>query len=394
MINDSGDAVSFVPIMMEAVPDDVRTGRPDTKMPTTSADDYPSSTAETDTSLYYKLDTIPADKDWVNEVQRNWKPFVVGNRFVLRFPWHTQHDVDEAVRPVGSDCNNDDGDENDDKNESKIDNMVEIELQGGIAFGTGDHPTTQLCLQFLDRVISSRSTTTTTDGEDSSSSSTEHTAIDNTHHELRVIDYGTGSGILGIAACKLFSLSSASSSSPVRRNPSCQAVGIDIDIDACRIANTNAINNNVNMRSYLPPIMDWTDAESKSLLMRAYHTNGADGSVNNENNSNNDLILSPDQWFGGKNNTNNNTGETTNHETQHQSKFDVCVANILAGPLMSLATTFASMLRPGTGVLGMSGILSHQAKDVIDAFQDTGQFDNVRVEREIDGWVLVTATRK
>jgi ribosomal protein L11 methylase PrmA len=53
---------------------------------------------------------------------------------------------------------------------------VNVILDPGLAFGTGEHPTTRLCLQFLSQVVRG--------GE-------------------RVIDYGTGSGILSIAALKV-----------------------------------------------------------------------------------------------------------------------------------------------------------------------------------------------
>jgi hypothetical protein len=35
------------------------------------------------------------EKDWVTEVQQNWPPIVVGS-LLLRFPWHTEEDLDKA----------------------------------------------------------------------------------------------------------------------------------------------------------------------------------------------------------------------------------------------------------------------------------------------------------
>ncbi len=80
---------------------------------------------------------------------------------------------------------------------------VNLVLDPGLAFGTGAHPSTRLCLQWLERSIAGGET---------------------------VLDYGCGSGILTIAALKL----------GARR-----AVGVDIDPDAVRTARANARRNDV-----------------------------------------------------------------------------------------------------------------------------------------------------
>ena len=80
---------------------------------------------------------------------------------------------------------------------------INIALDPGLAFGTGSHPTTQLCLQWLERVIRG--------GES-------------------VLDYGCGSGILAIAALKL---------------GAARADGVDIDPQALLAARSNAVQNNV-----------------------------------------------------------------------------------------------------------------------------------------------------
>lgn len=74
-----------------------------------------------------------------------------------------------------------------------------------------------------------------------------------------------------------------------------------------------------------------------------------------------------------------------------QPTYDICVANILAGPLCALASTLAALTRP-EGQLAMSGILPQQADMVIEAYSE--YFDNVQLERTLGGWVLVTGTRK
>lgn len=78
------------------------------------------------------------DRDWVIHVQKSWKPILIGP-FVLRFPWHTEVDFAEAVVESGT--------------EYSEEEQVELKLQGGIAFGTGEHPTTQLCLEWLHQQV-------------------------------------------------------------------------------------------------------------------------------------------------------------------------------------------------------------------------------------------------
>ena len=162
--------------------------------------------------LDYSVQAVP-NRDWVVHVQQSWKPIMISG-LVLRFPWHSQEDVQEIVGDYEG-------------------NVVELQLEGGIAFGTGEHPTTQLCLQWIQNLLK------------------KDTSITN------ILDYGSGSGVLGLAACAL-------SDNKVK------AVGIDIDVDAVRIANVNAETNGLSMKSYLPPLQETEDSESKSLLMKAH----------------------------------------------------------------------------------------------------------------------------
>jgi ribosomal protein L11 methyltransferase len=85
-------------------------------------------------------------------------------------------------------------------------NAVVVRLDPGLAFGTGTHPTTALCLQLLDAMpLAGRS----------------------------VIDYGCGSGILGIAALKL---------------GASQVVAVDLDPQALLATRENAVRNAVSAR--------------------------------------------------------------------------------------------------------------------------------------------------
>lgn len=269
--------------------------------------------------------TVPPHKDWVGVVQSSWPPIRVADRFVLRFPWHTDAHVQEVV---ASSSNN--------SSSSTQQQWMELWLQGGIAFGTGEHATTQLCLEWLVQTVPAP--------EDSTTTTTTTT----------VLDYGAGSGILGMGACAL----GASS-----------AVGVDIDLDACRIANANARENGLEMRTYLPASMDdggGDDDESQSLLMKAHaHARSQVTDAEEE-----DLLL---------------------FSFENHAPFDIVVANILAAPLIALACTLYKLTRPG-GCIGLSGVLLPQGPDVVAAYQEAG-FVQVQVAAEKDGWVLITGQR-
>ena len=264
----------------------------------------------------YAVDEIP-DVDWVVKVQSAWKP-IVAHGFVLRFPWHTEEDVAVAIDNALVDA---DGEEN-----IPYEAYATITLQGGIAFGTGEHPTTRLCLKFLKEIL-------TSDEEEG------------TPKISKLLDYGSGSGVLGLAACSL--------------SPQLTAVGVDIDADAVAIANANAEINRLPMTSYLPAqtVIDSGDAESASVMMRGAAANAV---------------------------------ETLPSDLDGGECFDACAANILAGPLMGLASTLADMVRPG-GQIGLSGILEAQARKVVESYSEF--FEDVQVAGSEGGWVLITGRK-
>ena len=242
------------------------------------------------------------NKDWVLHVQQSWKPIIIPP-FVLTFPWHTNQLVQEALEAA----------------DNIPEEPVELKLQGGIAFGTGEHPTTQLCLEWVSRI---------------------------SKPNMLLMDYGAGSAILGMAACKL--------------NSTIKSVGVDIDVDSVHIANANAEINHVNMKNYMSDLVNTKDGESRSVLLKAYSSKQGDVAE-----------VLPDELNG--------------------PIYDACVANILAGPLVSLAPILAKIVRPG-GLLGMSGIMKSQAGMILEAYEPF--FDDLKVEQELDGWVLVTARSK
>jgi ribosomal protein L11 methyltransferase len=131
----------------------------------------------------HKLDQLE-DKDWEREWMVNFHPMQFGERLWICPSWR---DVPDP-------------------------NAVNVMLDPGLAFGTGTHPTTSLCLRWLDSLELSQAT---------------------------VVDFGCGSGILGIAALKLGAK---------------RVVGIDIDPQALLASQDNANRNDIGdkIELYLP----------------------------------------------------------------------------------------------------------------------------------------------
>ena len=127
-----------------------------------------------------------ADQDWTRAWMDQFKPMRFGRRLWI-YPWNIQPPADDA-------------------------DVVIVRLDPGLAFGTGTHPTTALCLEWLDAADLSGKT---------------------------LIDYGCGSGVLAIAALKL---------------GAARVIGVDNDAQALAASRDNAERNGVaeKMDLYLP----------------------------------------------------------------------------------------------------------------------------------------------
>jgi ribosomal protein L11 methyltransferase len=93
-------------------------------------------------------------------------------------------------------------------------NDIVIELDPGMAFGTGTHPTSRLCLESIERIAGGQFPS----------------GDENSARNIKLLDVGTGSGILAIAAAKLGAR---------------QVLGIDVDPKAVEIAKQNIDLNGV-----------------------------------------------------------------------------------------------------------------------------------------------------
>ncbi|MBK9602979.1 MAG: 50S ribosomal protein L11 methyltransferase [Anaerolineales bacterium] len=137
-------------------------------------------------SLYYlgMIKPVPtptykqiADQNWMEAWKQHYKPILIGQRLLILPAWL------ESPEP----------------------SRIPIKIDPGMAFGTGTHPTTQLCLELMEVSADNRQLST-------------------------VIDVGCGSGILSIAALKLGAN---------------KVLGVDIDIESVKNSRENADTNEV-----------------------------------------------------------------------------------------------------------------------------------------------------
>tara|TARA_B110000971_G_scaffold44159_1_gene43939 strand:+ start:463 stop:1350 length:888 start_codon:yes stop_codon:yes gene_type:complete len=202
------------------------------------------------------------DRDWERESLKNYQPIKCGHRLWVCPSW---------IKPPEPES-------------------INLLLDPGLAFGTGTHPTTFLCLQWLDAARLEGKT---------------------------IIDYGCGSGILAIASLLLGA-----------KNTTC----IDIDPQALMATTENAKRNGLMSNVidvYLP-------------------------------------------------------------EKAPNNPADIVIANILSGPLISLASRLASLTGPD-GLLCLSGVIENQSKEVQENFSAWFEFD-APVYKE--NWALLTAKKR
>ena len=200
-----------------------------------------------------------ADQDWELCGRTQFQPIKISNQLWVCPPWQAAPDT----------------------------NALTLVITPGLAFGTGTHPTTQLCLTLLEEL---------------------------TLKGCSVLDWGCGSGILAVAALRMGAT---------------QATAVDLDPRALTVTQENAKRNRVN--------------------------HGLS-------------VMSVEQL-------------------PHDLDYDIVLANILAGTLISLAPTLDRHLSPG-GTLILSGVLPAQADRVQQAF---AQYNFRLLQR--DDWIALQGQR-
>ncbi len=208
--------------------------------------------------------TETEDKDWINNWKEFFKPFRVDDTIIIKPTWETLGEVNE-------------GD-------------IVIEIDPGTSFGTGSHETTKLCILGMKEYI---------------------------REGVRVLDAGSGSGILSIIAKKLGAK---------------EVLGIDID--------ENATNS-------------------------AYENAGVNGLLNNDN----ELAFITGNLI-------EDQGVRTQIGKEH---YDVVVANILADVIIPLSEVIGENMKKG-GIFISSGIIYMKEKEVEQAILKNG-FTILKVNR-------------
>lgn len=137
-----------------------------------------------------------ADEDWVRLTQSQFAPIHIGKNIWVVPSWHEAPDPQALI----------------------------LELDPGLAFGTGSHPTTRLCMEWLEA---------------------------NPAPGKTVLDYGCGSGILAMVAKKM---------------GAGDVAGVDIDPQAIESARENAERNGCEIDFYLP--------DSFAVSGKAHHASG------------------------------------------------------------------------------------------------------------------------
>lgn len=207
----------------------------------------------------FKIEALE-DKDWVRAWMDQFQPMKFGTNLWIIPSWC------EAADP----------------------GAVNLMLDPGLAFGTGTHPTTSMCLTWLDQ---------------------------HPPENINVIDYGCGSGVLALAAKKLGAK---------------QVKGTDIDPQAILASNQNAQQNQANITF--------------------------------------DLV-----------------------ENFSSEPVELLIANILAGPLKELLPEFDRLLQ-SQGTLILSGLLTTQAKELIDFYHGAGF--NLIEQNDLDDWSQLTLIKQ
>lgn len=223
-----------------------------------------------------------ADQNWMEAWKTRYQPIPIGKKQIIVPVWMDSPDP----------------------------TRISIRIDPGMAFGTGTHPTTQLCLELLE--------TLTVDDEPQ----TVEGQLPSTVHGLSsVIDVGCGSGILSVAALKLGAEI---------------ALGVDIDEASVKNSRENADNNGIPAEKFLIGLGSVAEIKSGKFAF---------------------------------------------------SQAPLVLANILAPILIRLFDAgLADLIVPG-GAIILSGILEHQAKDVVAAGEKYGL--KLVDQRQINDWVAL-----
>lgn len=216
------------------------------------------------------------DRNWLEHSYQGFMPFTIG-RFAMRGQHHMEVEVPK--------------------------DHFKIIIDAVTAFGSGEHPTTRGCLLMLDHLAQEGKNPT------------------------RILDLGTGSGILAIAAHRLW--------------PEASITAVDIDPESVRVAAEYAGYNKV-------PLATATESAGRMRCVLA--------------------------------------DTPTADDVARHGPFDLVISNILAGPLRELAPAIANVTAPG-GVVVLSGLLDIQMDEVVASYIAQGL--TLTGQEILDDWAVL-----
>lgn len=240
------------------------------------------------------------DQNWMEAWKQHYQPILIGRKLLILPAWL------ESPDPA----------------------RIPIKIDPGMAFGTGTHPTTQLCLGLMEKHFDLCHPEPSPERSEGAGEGSVHNLGDSSlaeerlaQNDINVIDIGCGSGILSIAALKL---------------GAAKVLGVDIDIESVKNSRQNADKNRIG----------------------------------------NELILGQ-----------GSVTEVLEGKFPFKSA-PLVLANILAPVIIRLFDAGLAEVVASNGEIILSGILDHQTESVVEAAQAKGLKMNDK--RQMGDWVALS----
>jgi ribosomal protein L11 methylase PrmA len=275
--------------------------------------------------------------DWCAQVQNAWPPSLLSDDLVVALSFHTDEDCEQALGIGKSTVSS--------SSTPQQQRYDKIMLEGGSAFGTGDHPTSRLCSEWLLDACG---------GPARKDALHPNNNDDENNNTFRVMDYGSGSGILALVALLAAKRSGNLENTIVE--------GVEVDPVAIEASRRNSEANGYRVPEQI---------EFYAPMA------GAPGS----------------EWWDDLTGAETRSPETVAEKLplSRINSYNVVIANILAQPLVSLSKVLSLLCQKQVGRIALSGLMEDQVDAVLKAYDP--YFTDMSIVRKSRGWVLLEGTR-